>query len=606
LREMKMKTQQPERGVPAGDEESTVLKAEVSDALKSQMEEDAAFDDDAGALRCRVCFESINENPEETLGLYCFCTPVSIPPTSMKFTREEDATNAANFVIEEDDDDDDDDEGMANDADGDIIEIIDMRGNQAGTSGSSLASALFGGRGFRGRNRAAASVDPKVDATRGCSTVSHFNAIHISCHLEAKRADINRRPPKREWEGATLRNAETLCNSVLPVWTSSDLRSSNVERTSTSDEEYEERRRRYGLAVDAWWDNVGRAMPMNRQSFAMRHDRFRVSTFDCVILLGRFATNSSFSVESRGGGRESNASLLPQLLRLMQFHGEYVFDASANPSTMTDPSASPLRRQSSSFVPLSVGKKRDIAQREEWLRLANALVDEDYGGDELAFFDACFDIEAFESDMYAILLFAAMTFTKEKWENSIKIFIRRATAFALRCGDDGLRGAFTSSAYAQQLRSTSTMSSNSGGVMSPPETDTDEPISINTSSQPIVLAAKPTLKYLAMCDEINAWLRKDSPEVFYTPGLSVSLQHLSRALLDEADPSIRDHIRRSEALALDQQSRDQFGNMESCSHLSKRTLEVVTVMDAEEDVTNLSKIGGRNVTVNDIIEKGMA
>ena len=26
----------------------------------------------------------------------------------------------------------------------------------------------------------------------------------------------------------------------------------------------------------------------------------------------------------------------------------------------------------------------------------------------------------------------------------------------------------------------------------------------------------------------------------------------------------------------------------------------------EEDVTNLSKIGGRNVTVNDIIEKGMA
>ena len=606
LREMKMKTQQSERGVPAGDEESTVLKAEVSDALKSQMEEDAAFDDDAGALRCRVCFESINENPEETLGLYCFCTPVSIPPTSVKFTREEDATNAANFVIEEDDDDDDDDEGMANDADGDIIEIIDMRGNQAGTSGSSLASALFGGRGFRGRNRAAASVDPKVDATRGCSTVSHFNAIHISCHLEAKRADINRRPPKREWEGATLRNAETLCNSVLPVWTSSDLRSSNVERTSTSDEEYEERRRRYGLAVDAWWDNVGRAMPMNRQSFAMRHDRFRVSTFDCVILLGRFATNSSFSVESRGGGRESNASLLPQLLRLMQFHGEYVFDASANPSTMTDPSASPLRRQSSSPVPLSVGKKRDIAQREEWLRLANALVDEDYGGDELAFFDACFDIEAFESDMYAILLFAAMTFTKEKWENSIKIFIRRATAFALRCGDDGLRGAFTSSAYAQQLRSTSTMSSNSGGVMSPPETDTDEPISINTSSQPIVLAAKPTLKYLAMCDEINAWLRKDSPEVFYTPGLSVSLQHLSRALLDEADPSIRDHIRRSEALALDQQSRDQFGNMESCSHLSKRTLEVVTVMDAEEDVTNLSKIGGRNVTVNDIIEKGMA
>ena len=610
LREMKMKTQLSDNASLAGDEEGTVLRAEVSDSLKSQMEEDAVLDDDnEGALRCRVCFESINENPEETMGLYCFCTPISIPPTSVKFTREEDATNAANVVIE-DDDDDEDDEGIVHDDDGDVIEIIDMRGNHARTGGSSLASALFGGRGFRGRSRAAASVDPKVDATRGSSTVSHFNAIHISCHLTAKRADINRRPPKREWEGATLRNAETLCNNVLPVWTSSDLRSSNVERTSTSDEEYEERRRRYGLAVDAWWDNVGRAMPMNRQSFAMRHDRFRVSTFDCVVMLGRFATNSSFSIESRGGGRESNASVLPQLLRLMQFHGEYVFDASANPSTITDPSASPLRRQSSSPVPLSVGKKRDIAQREEWLRLANALVDEDYGGDELAFFDACFDIEAFENDMYAILLFAAMTFTKEKWESSIKIFIRRATAFALRCGDDGLRGAFTSSAYAQQQqqqqRSTSTISSNSGGVMSPPETDTDEPHSMNAFSQRIILAAKPTLKYLAICDEINAWLRKDSPEVFYTPGLSVSLQHLSRALLDEPDPSIRDHIRRSEALALDQQSRDQFGNMESCAQLSKRTLEVVSVMDAEDDITNLSKIGGRNITVTDIIEKGIA
>ena len=610
LREMKMKTQLSDNASLAGDEEGTVLRAEVSDSLKSQMEEDAVLDDDnEGALRCRVCFESINENPEETMGLYCFCTPISIPPTSVKFTREEDATNAANVVIE-DDDDDEDDEGIVHDDDGDVIEIIDMRGNHARTGGSSLASALFGGRGFRGRSRAAASVDPKVDATRGSSTVSHFNAIHISCHLTAKRADINRRPPKREWEGATLRNAETLCNNVLPVWTSSDLRSSNVERTSTSDEEYEERRRRYGLAVDAWWDNVGRAMPMNRQSFAMRHDRFRVSTFDCVVMLGRFATNSSFSIESRGGGRESNASVLPQLLRLMQFHGEYVFDASANPSTITDPSASPLRRQSSSPVPLSVGKKRDIAQREEWLRLANALVDEDYGGDELAFFDACFDIEAFENDMYAILLFAAMTFTKEKWESSIKIFIRRATAFALRCGDDGLRGAFTSSAYAQQQqqqqRSTSTISSNSGGVMSPPETDTDEPHSMNAFSQRIILAAKPTLKYLAICDEINAWLRKDSPEVFYTPGLSVSLQHLSRALLDEPDPSIRDHIRRSEALALDQQSRDQFGNMESCAQLSKRTLEVVSVMDEEDDITNLSKIGGRNITVTDIIEKGIA
>ena len=202
LKEMKMKTQQLEKESPTGDEEIVLAKAEVSEALKSQMEGDTALDEDnEGALRCRVCFESINENPEETLGLYCFCTPVTIPPTSVRFAPDEDATNAANLAQEENDDVHDD-EGRARDDDGDIIEIIEVRGNQTGTGGSSLASALFGGRDFRGRNREVASVDPKVDAIRGCSTVSHFNAIHISCHLQAKRADVNRRPPKREWEGA--------------------------------------------------------------------------------------------------------------------------------------------------------------------------------------------------------------------------------------------------------------------------------------------------------------------------------------------------------------------------------------------------------------------
>ena len=57
LREMKMKTQLPDNASLAGDEEGTLLRAEVSDSLKSQMEEDAVVDDDnEGALRCRVLF----------------------------------------------------------------------------------------------------------------------------------------------------------------------------------------------------------------------------------------------------------------------------------------------------------------------------------------------------------------------------------------------------------------------------------------------------------------------------------------------------------------------------------------------------------------------
>jgi len=57
-------------------------------------------------------------------------------------------------------------------------------------------------------------------STRGefvYTTVSHFNIIHFQCHQEAKRADAALKNPKKEWEGATLRNNETLCNALFPV-----------------------------------------------------------------------------------------------------------------------------------------------------------------------------------------------------------------------------------------------------------------------------------------------------------------------------------------------------------------------------------------------------
>lgn len=50
-----------------------------------------------------------------------------------------------------------------------------------------------------------------------CSTVSHWNLIHVTCHEAARRADASLRVAKREWEGATLRNAGTLTNNLLPV-----------------------------------------------------------------------------------------------------------------------------------------------------------------------------------------------------------------------------------------------------------------------------------------------------------------------------------------------------------------------------------------------------
>ncbi|GAV60100.1 ZZ domain-containing protein/E3_UbLigase_R4 domain-containing protein [Cephalotus follicularis] len=123
------------------------------------------------------------------------------------------------------------------------------------------------------------------------TTVSYFNIIHFQCHQEAKRADAALKNPKKEWEGATLRNNESLCNSVFPV------RGPSVPLLQ------------YARFVDQYWDNLnalGRA----------DGSRLRLLTYDIVLMLARFATGASFSAESRGGGRESNSRFLPFMFQM--------------------------------------------------------------------------------------------------------------------------------------------------------------------------------------------------------------------------------------------------------------------------------------------------
>ncbi|KAK2663188.1 hypothetical protein Ddye_001762 [Dipteronia dyeriana] len=123
------------------------------------------------------------------------------------------------------------------------------------------------------------------------TTVSYFNIIHFQCHQEAKRADAALKNPKKEWEGAALRNNESLCNSLFPV------RGPSIPLVQ------------YGRYVDQYWDNLnalGRA----------DGSRLRLLTYDIVLMLARFATGASFSAESRGGGRESNSKFLPFMIQM--------------------------------------------------------------------------------------------------------------------------------------------------------------------------------------------------------------------------------------------------------------------------------------------------
>ncbi|CAK8542340.1 unnamed protein product [Lathyrus sativus] len=123
------------------------------------------------------------------------------------------------------------------------------------------------------------------------TTVSYFNTIHFQCHQEAKRADAALKIPKKKWDGAALRNNESLCNSLFPV------RGPSVPLTQ------------YIRFVDQHWDNLnalGRA----------DGNRLRLLTYDIVLMLARFATGALFSVDCRGGGQESNSRFLPFMFQM--------------------------------------------------------------------------------------------------------------------------------------------------------------------------------------------------------------------------------------------------------------------------------------------------
>jgi E3 ubiquitin-protein ligase UBR4 len=104
------------------------------------------------------------------------------------------------------------------------------------------------------------------------TTVSHFNVIHFQCHQEAKRADASLKNPKKEWEGAALRNSETLCNNLFP------LRGPQVPLAQ------------YARCVDQYWDNLnalGRADGSRLR--LLIHDivmvcspLIRLNSFDCL------------------------------------------------------------------------------------------------------------------------------------------------------------------------------------------------------------------------------------------------------------------------------------------------------------------------------------
>ncbi|KAK7478490.1 hypothetical protein BaRGS_00030249, partial [Batillaria attramentaria] len=127
----------------------------------------------------------------------------------------------------------------------------------------------------------------KPRKTPGYSTVSHFNVVHVDCHTAAVRHARGR----EEWESATLQNANTKCNGLLPLW------GPQVQESVFA-------------ACLARHNNY------LQECTGVRDIGYTYTIHDIKLLLLRLAQERSFSDESGGGGRQSNVHILPFMMHI--------------------------------------------------------------------------------------------------------------------------------------------------------------------------------------------------------------------------------------------------------------------------------------------------
>ncbi|CAB4062605.1 UBR4 [Lepeophtheirus salmonis] len=121
----------------------------------------------------------------------------------------------------------------------------------------------------------------------GYSTVTHFNLVHVDCHLAAVRQARSR----DEWDSALLQNANTKCNGLLPLWGPQVVES-------------------------AYASSLARHNNYLAEATQHRDIGYHSTVHDLKLLLLRFAEDKSFSNESGGGGPQSNMHLVPYLMHM--------------------------------------------------------------------------------------------------------------------------------------------------------------------------------------------------------------------------------------------------------------------------------------------------
>uniref|UniRef100_A0A4X2KYM1 UBR-type domain-containing protein n=1 Tax=Vombatus ursinus TaxID=29139 RepID=A0A4X2KYM1_VOMUR len=133
-------------------------------------------------------------------------------------------------------------------------------------------------------------LENKPRKQQGYSTVSHFNIVHYDCHLAAVRLARGR----EEWESAALQNANTKCNGLLPVWGPH-------------------------VPESAFATCLARHNTYLQECTGQREPTYQLNVHDIKLLFLRFAMEQSFSVDTGGGGRESNIHLIPYIIHTVLY-----------------------------------------------------------------------------------------------------------------------------------------------------------------------------------------------------------------------------------------------------------------------------------------------
>ncbi|XP_063828894.1 E3 ubiquitin-protein ligase UBR4 [Ostrinia nubilalis] len=123
--------------------------------------------------------------------------------------------------------------------------------------------------------------------TLGYTTVSHYNIVHVECHMAAVRLARAR----DEWESAALQNASTRCNGLLPLWGPH-------------------------VPESAFASCLARHTTYLQECTGHRDIGHTCTLHDLKLLLLRFARGRTFHDDTGGGGPLSNMQLVPALVHM--------------------------------------------------------------------------------------------------------------------------------------------------------------------------------------------------------------------------------------------------------------------------------------------------